>query len=99
MKYLNYINLISDGTRINDNKYLESLVTTTELIACIEEQIQKMLIYYFIMNKNIFTFQKHLLSFQLQIFYIISAFWLAVGIKLFTNKENQMTAVNFSRIS
>ena len=46
MKYLNYINLISDGTRINDNKYLESLVTTTELIACIEEQIQKMLIYY-----------------------------------------------------
>ena len=38
--------LISDGTRINDNKYLESLVTTTELIACVEEQIQKMLIYF-----------------------------------------------------
>ena len=34
--------LLSDGTRIDDNEYLSS----TELIVCTEEQIQKLLIYF-----------------------------------------------------
>ena len=38
--------LLSDGTRIDDNEYLESLENGTELIACTEEQIQKLLIYF-----------------------------------------------------
>ena len=31
--------LLSDGTRIDDNEYLESLENGTELIFCAEEQI------------------------------------------------------------
>ena len=38
--------LLSDSTRIDDNEYLESLENGTELIACMEEQIQKLLIYF-----------------------------------------------------
>ena len=38
--------LLSDGTRIDDNKYLSSLENGTELIVCTEEQIQKLLIYF-----------------------------------------------------
>ena len=38
--------LLSDGTRIDDNDYLSSLEKGAELIACPEEQIQKMLIYF-----------------------------------------------------
>ena len=38
--------LLSDGTQIDDNEYLESLETATELIVCTEEQIQKLLIYF-----------------------------------------------------
>ena len=34
--------LLSDGTRIDDNEYLESLENGTELIVCTEEQIQKL---------------------------------------------------------
>ena len=30
---------VSDGTQNNDNEYLESLETGTELIVCTEEQI------------------------------------------------------------
>ena len=37
--------LLSDGTRIDDNEYLESLENGTELIVYTEEQIQKLLIY------------------------------------------------------
>ena len=37
--------LLSDGTRIDDNEYLESLENGTELIIYTEEQIQKLLIY------------------------------------------------------
>ena len=37
--------LLSDGTQINDNEYLERLENGTELIICTEEQIQKLLIY------------------------------------------------------
>ena len=38
--------LLSDGTRIDDNEYLESLENGTTLTVCTEEQIQKMLIYF-----------------------------------------------------
>ena len=38
--------LLSDGTRIDDNEYLESLENGTELIICMEEQIQKLSIYF-----------------------------------------------------
>ena len=38
--------LLSDGTRINYNEYLESRENSTELIVCTEEQIQKLLIYF-----------------------------------------------------
>ena len=38
--------LLSDGTRIDDNEYLESLENVTELIVCTEKQIQKLLIYF-----------------------------------------------------
>ena len=38
--------LLSDGTRIDDNEYLESLENSTELIVCTEEQIQKLPIYF-----------------------------------------------------
>ena len=34
--------LLSDGTRIDYNEYLESLEAATELIVCMEEQIQKL---------------------------------------------------------
>ena len=32
--------LLSDGTRIDEDEYLESLESGTELIVCTEEQIQ-----------------------------------------------------------
>ena len=38
--------LLSDGTRIDDNEYLESLENGTELTVCSEEQIQKLSIYF-----------------------------------------------------
>ena len=38
--------VLSDGTRIDDNEYLSSLENGTELIACTEEQFQKLLIYF-----------------------------------------------------
>ena len=38
--------LLSDGTRIADNEYLESLENGTELIVCTEEQIQKLSIFF-----------------------------------------------------
>ena len=41
-----YLFLLSDGTRIDDNKRIESLENGTELIVCTEEQIQKLLIYF-----------------------------------------------------
>ena len=36
--------LLSDGTRIDQNEYLNSLENGTKLIVCMEEQIQKLLI-------------------------------------------------------
>ena len=38
--------LLSDGTRIDDNEYIESLENDTELIICTEEQNQKLSIYF-----------------------------------------------------
>ena len=38
--------LLSDGTQIDYNEYLESLENGTELIVCTEEQMQKLLIYF-----------------------------------------------------
>ena len=38
--------LLSDGTRIDDNEYIESLENDTELIICTEEQNQKLPIYF-----------------------------------------------------
>ena len=38
--------LLSDGTRIEDNEYLERLENGTELIVCTEEQIQQLSIYF-----------------------------------------------------
>ena len=38
--------LLSGGTRIDENEYLESLETETELIVCTEEQIRKLSIYF-----------------------------------------------------
>ena len=46
--------LLSDGTRIDDNEYLESLENRTELIVCTKEQIQKLSIY--------FELKRHILS-------------------------------------
>ena len=41
-----HIVLLSDGTRIDDNEYLESLENGIELIVYTEEQIQKLSIYF-----------------------------------------------------
>ena len=41
-----HLYLLSDGTRIDDNEYLESLENGTELIICTEEQIQKLSIFF-----------------------------------------------------
>ena len=38
--------LLSDGTRINDNEYLESLECGRELIVCTENQIWKLWAYF-----------------------------------------------------
>ena len=41
-----HLYLLSDGTRIDDNEYLESLENGTELIVCTEEQIEKLSVYF-----------------------------------------------------
>ena len=38
--------LLSDGTRTDENEYLECLETASELTVCTEEQIQKVSIYF-----------------------------------------------------
>ena len=49
--------LLSEGTWIEDNEYLESLENGTELIVRTEEQIQKLLIHFelkrYLILKNI----------------------------------------------
>ena len=56
--------LLSDGSRINENQYLESLEIATELIVCTEEQFQKLSIYF-----EIITSLKHLLSIKHRLFF------------------------------
>ena len=41
-----HLYLLSDGNRIDDNEYLESLENGTELIIFTEEQIQKLSIFF-----------------------------------------------------
>ena len=72
--------LLSNGTRIDDNEYLESLENGTELIVCTEEQIQKLSIYFelkrYLSLKNI--------DYSLNIDYFIwglDAFWVAAFLK------------------
>ena len=59
--------LLFDGTRIDNKKYLESLENGTELIVCMEDQIQKLLIYFelkrYLSSKNI--------SYPLDIYYFL----------------------------
>ena len=43
-----YLFLLSHGTRIDDNEYLESLEKDTESIASTEKQIQKLLICFYL---------------------------------------------------
>ena len=38
--------LLSDGTRIDNDGYLSSVENGTELIACTEEQMQKLSVYF-----------------------------------------------------
>ena len=38
--------LLFDGTRVDNNEYLNSLENGTELIVCTEEQIQKLMVYF-----------------------------------------------------
>ena len=41
-----HLSLLSDGTQIDDNEYLEGLEYGTELIVCTEEQMQKLSVYF-----------------------------------------------------
>ena len=68
--------LLSDRLRIDDHEYLECLENGTGLIICMEEQIQKLSIYFelkrYLSLKNI--------SYPLNIDYFIwrlAAFWVA----------------------
>ena len=83
--------LLSDGTRIDENEYLESLENGTELIVCIEEQIQKLSIYFELKRNlrlknisyplNIDYFIWHLAAFQVAAF--PEYLWCAVLSKQF----------------
>ena len=61
--------LLFDGTRIDDNEYLESLENGTELIVCTKEEIQKLLIYFelkrYLSLKNISSMRHRLFSMML----------------------------------
>ena len=59
--------LLSDGTQIDDNEYLERLENGTELIVCPDEQIQNFLIYFEL--KRYLTFKN--VSYPLNIDYFI----------------------------
>ena len=59
--------LLSDGTRIDDNESLSSLENGTELIVCMEEQIQKLSIFFAL--KKYLSFKK--ISYHLDIEYFL----------------------------
>ena len=56
--------LLSDGTRIDQNEYLNSLENGTKLIVCMEEQIQKLLIYIDLKRYLSFKNISHLLRYS-----------------------------------
>ena len=56
--------LLSDGTRIDHNEYLNSLENGTKLIVCMEEQIQKLLIYIDLKRYLSFKNISHLLRYS-----------------------------------
>ena len=68
--------LLSDGSLIDENQYLESLEIATELIVCTEEQFQKLPIYL-----ELITSLKHLLSIKRRLFFYDA--WLLSGWLLF----------------
>ena len=51
--------LLTDGTRTDENKCLESLEIATELIVCTEEQIRKFSIYFELKTQKHLLFIKH----------------------------------------
>ena len=59
--------LLSDGTRIDDNEYLERLETATVLIVCAKEQIQRLSIYFEL--KRYLSFKN--ISYPLNIDYVL----------------------------
>ena len=71
-----HIFLLSDGTRIDENEYLSSLENGTELIVCMEEQIQKLLTYFELKRYSILKNISHPLNID---YFILSlaAFWVA----------------------
>ena len=71
-----HIFLLSDGTRIDENEYLSSLENGTELIVCMEEQIQKLLTYFELKRYSILKNISHPLNID---YFILSlaAFWMA----------------------
>ena len=59
--------LLSDGSRIDENQYLESLEIATELIiVCTEEQFQKLSIYFELITslKHLFSIKRRLLFYD-----------------------------------
>ena len=68
--------LLSDGTRIDENEYLSSLENGTELIVCMEEQIQKLLTYFELKRYSSLKNISHPLNID---YFILSlaAFWVA----------------------
>ena len=71
-----HIFLLSDGTRIDENEYLSSLENGTELIVCMEEQIQKLLTYFELKRYSSLKNISHPLNID---YFILSlaAFWMA----------------------
>ena len=72
--------LPSDGTRIDDNEYLETLENGTELIILTEEQIQKLSVYFEI--KRYLSLRN--IDYPLNIDYFIwrvTAFWVVAFLK------------------
>ena len=67
--------LLSDGARVDDNEYLESLENATEVIVCTEEKIRKLSNLFW--GKKIFKQQKHILSIKHRLFFMAPALWLA----------------------
>ena len=46
-----------DGTRIDDEEYLESLNEDTDLLICTEERHEKLFLNYFLLKKGFYRFK------------------------------------------